>query len=158
MKLLRESVVLILAKCIVLAALTDLLFLLAYLSISKIQFLEAFHHHTIILFVLLELIKTTIQITVMLTLILKWFSTHYHIAGKRLVKQQGVFNLKEEAYNLEDIQSVSLNQSLWGRILQYGDLEIVFRSETGQDRLSLTGIAQPDKQKELITGLLAESS
>ncbi|MCJ7551284.1 MAG: PH domain-containing protein [Anaerolineae bacterium] len=70
-----------------------------------------------------------------------WKSRQYVITNWRVIQMSGVFSKEVTDSALEKINDVKLEQSFWGRLLDYGDLEILTASELGVDRF--TQIRQP---------------
>ncbi len=63
-----------------------------------------------------------------------WWAQDYIVTNRRLLKVTGVLNKRSGDSSLEMINDAILNQSLWGRILNYGDLEIMTAAEVAVDR------------------------
>lgn len=99
-----------------------------------------------ILFMLIE-IFTAIFIFV------QWANNYYILKEKEIIYVTGFILKRERSYSLDNIQSISLQQGLVGRILRYGTITIF--SPTLQQELSLTEIPNPkdviEKIKQLNT-------
>ena len=52
-----------------------------------------------------------------------WASRRYIITDWRVIKISGVFSKEVTDTSLEKVNDVKLEQSFWGRLLDYGDLE-----------------------------------
>ena len=59
----------------------------------------------------------------------QWWAQDYMITSRRLMKVWGVFNKRSVDSSLEKINDARLDQSLWGRLLNYGHLEILTAAE-----------------------------
>lgn len=66
---------------------------------------------------------------------LAWWNEEYLITNRRVVQAEGVMNKRVIDSSLEKVNDVVLNQSFLGRILDYGDIEILTASEIGVNKL-----------------------
>jgi uncharacterized membrane protein YdbT with pleckstrin-like domain len=74
-----------------------------------------------------------------------WTSRQYIVTDWRVIQISGVFSKEVTDSSLEKVNYVKLDQSLGGRLLDYGDLEILTASELGVNRF--THIGQPIRLK-----------
>jgi uncharacterized membrane protein YdbT with pleckstrin-like domain len=74
-----------------------------------------------------------------------WTSRQYIVTDWRVIQISGVFGKEVKDSSLEKVNDVKLDQSLGGRLLDYGDLEILTASELGVNRF--THVAQPIRFK-----------
>lgn len=63
--------------------------------------------------------------------ILQWWNEQYVVTNRRVIQLEGVIKKNTTDSSLEKINDVKLVQSALGRLLDYGDLEILTASETG---------------------------
>lgn len=79
------------------------------------------------------------------------FSTYeYVLTNRRVIKQTGLLTKNSTSAQLEKLNNVDHRQSLWGRIFDYGDVEIDTASETGMTHFK--SIADPlDFKKEILS-------
>ena len=70
-----------------------------------------------------------------------WTSRQYIVTDWRVIQISGVFSKEVTDSSLEKVNDVKLEQSFMGRLLDYGDLEILTASELGVNRF--THIGQP---------------
>lgn len=75
-------------------------------------------------------------LTVFPAMILMWQALvrsrkEYIITNRRVVKQEGVFNVKSFDASLDKINNIFHEQNLWGRMLGYGDVGLETASEQG---------------------------
>jgi len=70
-----------------------------------------------------------------------WTSRQYIVTDWRVIQISGVFSKEVTDSSLEKVNDVKLEQSLGGRLLDYGDLEILTASELGVNRF--THVGQP---------------
>lgn len=62
---------------------------------------------------------------------LKWRNEEYFLTTHRVIQSQGIINKRVADSSLEKVNDVVLSQSWLGRILDFGDLEILTGSEIG---------------------------
>jgi uncharacterized membrane protein YdbT with pleckstrin-like domain len=72
-------------------------------------------------------------------------SRQYIVTNWRVIQISGVFSKEVTDSSLEKVNDVKLEQSLGGRLLDYGDLEILTASELGVNQFSQVG--QPVRLK-----------
>ena len=70
-----------------------------------------------------------------------WTSRQYIVTDWRVIQISGVFSKEVTDSSLEKVNDVKLDQSLRGRLLDYGDIEILTASELGVNRF--TYVSQP---------------
>ena len=68
------------------------------------------------------------------------WTSEFAITNKRVIIKTGLISRKTIEMNLQKIESVNVNQSILGRILGYGDIQIV---GTGGTRESFKRIKKP---------------
>ena len=77
-------------------------------------------------------------------------SYEHVLTNRRMIQQTGVFNKRSMDAPLDKVNNVEHWQTLWGRILGYGDVEIDTASEHGATRFK--DIARPLDFKNAIVG------
>ncbi|HET7010409.1 MAG TPA: PH domain-containing protein [Anaerolineales bacterium] len=71
--------------------------------------------------------------------VLIWWNNQYVITNRRVIQVRGVFNKNVNDSSLEKVNDVKMEQSFLGRMLDYGDIEILTASELGVNRFSWIG-------------------
>jgi uncharacterized membrane protein YdbT with pleckstrin-like domain len=66
---------------------------------------------------------------------LAWWNRQYVITTRRVIQVAGTFNKRVNDSSLEKVNDVKMVQSFFGRIFDFGDLEILTASEAGIDKL-----------------------
>jgi uncharacterized membrane protein YdbT with pleckstrin-like domain len=83
----------------------------------------------------------------------KWFIrwiTEIAVTDRRVIYKTGFIRRKTNEMNMEKVESVQVDQSVLGRILDYGDVTIL---GTGEGFETLKTIAAPLELRNHITGL-----
>ena len=62
---------------------------------------------------------------------LLWQNREYIISNRRVIQIDGIINKNVIDSSLEKVNDVKMTQSVFGRILDYGDVEILTASELG---------------------------
>jgi len=86
------------------------------------------------LFRLLPLVLLLIPFIRMGIKIIKWWNESYIITNRRVIQTEGIINKHVIDSSLEKVNDVVLTQSALGRMLGYGDVEILTASEIGANR------------------------
>src|SRR5262245_30209319 len=63
--------------------------------------------------------------------LLIWRNRQYIVTNWRVIQMTGVFNKEVSDSSLEKVNDVKLEQTFWGRLLNYGNIEILTASELG---------------------------
>jgi hypothetical protein len=80
---------------------------------------------------------------------LSWYAQDYVVTNRRVMKVEGILKKRSADSSLEKINDAVLEQSVFGRILGYGDLDILTANEQSVDRLRMLSQAQQFKRTML---------
>jgi hypothetical protein len=80
---------------------------------------------------------------------LVWYAQDYVITNRRVMKVEGVLKKRSADSSLEKINDAVLEQSVFGRMLGYGDLDILTANEQSVDRYRMLSQAQTFKRTML---------
>ena len=67
----------------------------------------------------------------MLRDILVWYNREYIVTNRRVIQLSGVLDKDVVDSSLEKVNDVKMSQSFWGRLFNFGDIEILTASELG---------------------------
>ena len=81
------------------------------------------------------LVLNIIPVWMFLRVFLDWLNETYIVTNRRIIQTEGVINKSVIDSSLEKINDVVLSQSVLGRIMDYGTLEILTGSELGLNKL-----------------------
>ena len=70
---------------------------------------------------------------------LVWINKMYVITNRRVMQIAGIINKNVTDSSLEKVNDVKMNQSFWGRIFNFGDIEILTASELGVNQFKRIG-------------------
>ena len=71
--------------------------------------------------------------------ILAWTNRQYIVTNRRVIQISGIFNKDVFDSSLEKVNDVKMTQSFFGRLFDYGDVEIMTASETGDNLFKRIG-------------------
>ncbi len=74
-----------------------------------------------------------------LRVFLAWWNEEYIVTNRRVIQVEGVINKHVIDSSLEKVNDVVLDQSYLGRLLNYGNVEILTASEIGVNKLHRIG-------------------
>jgi membrane protein YdbS with pleckstrin-like domain len=66
---------------------------------------------------------------------LEWQAEQYIITNERVIQVEGIINKRELTTSIEKINDIETDQTLFGRILGYGTVDIITGSDTGINKL-----------------------
>jgi uncharacterized membrane protein YdbT with pleckstrin-like domain len=78
-----------------------------------------------------------------------WYSEDYIVTNRRVLKVEGIINKRSADSSLEKINDAVLEQNLLGRMLNYGDLDILTAAEVAIDRYRMLNRA-PQFKREML--------
>jgi uncharacterized membrane protein YdbT with pleckstrin-like domain len=84
---------------------------------------------------LLLLILLLVPIARFTVRFVKWWNEQYIITNRRVIQTEGMITKHVIDSSLEKVNDVVLVQSVWGRLLDFGQIEIMTASEIGVNRL-----------------------
>lgn len=70
---------------------------------------------------------------------LVWTNREYIVTNRRVIQISGVINKKVTDSSLEKVNDVKMAQSFWGRLFDFGDVEILTASELGVNMFKRIG-------------------
>jgi membrane protein YdbS with pleckstrin-like domain len=89
-----------------------------------------------------------ISILIFLVLSLRARADEFVVTDRRIIHKIGIFAHETRQAPLSKVQDITVDQSVWGRMLGYGDLGIETASEAGQ--IVFPSIADPEKLRTAI--------
>src|SRR5512142_1417712 len=71
--------------------------------------------------------------------VLMWYNHKYVVTTHRVIQIFGIFNKNVTDSSLDKVNDVKMDQSILGRIFNFGDIEILTASELGINRFTFIG-------------------
>jgi len=81
-----------------------------------------------------------------------WRNDLWAVTNIRVIDESGVFTINSKESPIDKINNVAYRQTVIGRILGYGDVQIQTAAEMGET--SYTSISHPDKLKEALSNAM----
>lgn len=98
-------------------------------------------------FILGLTIATIVFIVYLPFVLIAYFGSEFGVTEKRVISKKGIISRNASEMNLSSIESVNIDQSVIGRILNFGSLKISGRGTTSVD---FDNIDEPVKVRKLI--------
>ncbi|HSB00418.1 MAG TPA: PH domain-containing protein [Anaerolineales bacterium] len=80
---------------------------------------------------MIGLVLVLVPLAGMLRDIIIWYNREYVVTNRRVIQITGVFSKNVVDSSLEKVNDVKMSQSFFGRLFDYGDVEILTASEIG---------------------------
>lgn len=147
----RGSIVALVIRIATVLLFGDVSYALLSVFFLKIYFLNLelpfdLHHHSILILAISHVVKNFIQLYFIMLIASNWVSKTYFIINKQLIKRSGVFTNEEKIYDLKNIRSVIVRQSLVGKFFHYGDVTAETSASGGyMENVTLIEVADPQK-------------
>jgi uncharacterized membrane protein YdbT with pleckstrin-like domain len=97
-------------------------------------------------------VPLVIGLAAIFTAIIRRQTTELVLTDRRIITKRGLVSRDTVEMNLSKVESLHVNQSLMGRILDYGDVTVV---GTGASLEPLRGIARPLELRKKLGGIAA---
>jgi uncharacterized membrane protein YdbT with pleckstrin-like domain len=79
----------------------------------------------------------------------QWWVTEIAVTDRRVIYKKGLIRRQTNEMNMDKVESVQIDQSILGRMLDYGDVKLL---GTGEGFETLRTIASPIELRNSITG------
>lgn len=131
--LIRRSAALFVIRVIFLELVFEIIYLtwrtlINYLPFS-LETLVTLNTASIIFFLIMV---TGIQNILLIYIALNWTNDYYEFRANDIAHFKGIFEKTKQSYKYQDIQSITIKQSIFGRLLNYGDV-ILYIPTLGYD-------------------------
>lgn len=116
----RQTVVIPILKLVMIEVIITLIsFLTRFLSFNYLG--EILNN----LILIVEILVIQIfNLYLILNVIFSWLSIEYILRNDEIVIREGLIKIKETTYEIANLQSMSINQSLFGRIFNFGTIRL----------------------------------
>ena len=146
----RGSVILLFLKIVLLILLFDTFYLSATILLNLTFNIPFEWHHHISLGLLMTLgVQIFIKSIFMFYLVLNWMSNTYILNSTHVIKKHGIFSNDEEIHRFDTVRSISIQQSVMGKFLNYGSILLKTSASGGfQDDIVISEIDNPKSYEE----------
>lgn len=153
-QIIRESTVLLVGKLIMALFTIDFLYIFFRIIVFEIKIPQSFYTDISIFFLFFVSVVYTFQIVLILTIVLRWIAINYQIEKAHLIERKGIFAKKEQIYDLKNIRSIIVHQSLVGRIFGFGTIYLKITSPNITEEIYLLNIPKPFEIEKQLKSLL----
>lgn len=126
------SIFLLALKLFVILFATDTIYLLIDRVLLETVQMDVYHN-LILLLTGFYILKSFVQITLVMWVVFHWLYHKYHIdyAQKKLYEYKGFLHTKEHMSDLKNVRDVSMEQTIWGKIFNYGNIVLTISASGG---------------------------
>ncbi len=134
----------------------DLLYTVSTFLLSQVYLVQTplpfnLHHHAFLSMFLLGVVKSVLQLIWIGNLFIHWASESFLISKSQITHRKGLFSLQETMNDLRNIRSVEVSQSLIGKLLNFGDIDIETSASGGfHGHIHAIGIPFPHQFERLV--------
>ncbi len=147
----RRSIIVLGVRMFILLFIADSIYagLLLFLVIGVVPTRWTTEYTVVLWFV--HTVKNVLLTYSLLHLVVSWISTMYYVTAGHLIRQRGVLHTEDTIYQLTDIESVVMDQSWLGKLLNFGDVTITFFVARIPEKVTLYSIENPKRYEELFS-------
>lgn len=122
---------------------------LVYLVIDRLLFQNVqttIYTNFILLLTTFYILKSVIQIILVIWVVFHWLYHKYHIdyAQRKLYEYKGILHTKEHMSDLKNVRDVSMEQTLFGKIFNYGNIVLTISASGGYvEKVRIKKIQEP---------------
>lgn len=153
---LRKSIYCIIFSFAAIEIFFDSLYLFVKLPPIYLHLSVTLQNNLMPLYFVIFVILSAIKFFLMLTIGIKWISNHYEINKREIRHCHGILSKKEEIYLCDFAQEVEYSQTLFGRIFNYGTVDIF--NPAVKETIVLDSIPNPAKYAEIIKTNLPDNN
>lgn len=132
-----------------------LLFYLVFTLIAVFLFVVREMLITDVNYIIALLILHVFALIVMFTLLFQWVDHRYLITSQKIVQMSGVIFQREKICAVRNIESVTLSQSIFQKLFQYGTVKLY--APTHDKVIFLKGIPHPERYAAYIDAILPKT-
>ena len=151
----RESIAFLVLRLVVLDIIAAVLLILLFGGIYRLNpgqsLIDSMRTWTTLSFVLLGLIKFFLTIAI----VTQWLNDYYEIFPNEILHRTGILFRKQEKYFFNHISNIRLNQGVFGRLLNFGSLDLYDWALDKHATMYL--IHNPDKYLRILERLMPQT-
>lgn len=102
----------------------------------------------------LLVLKTIVLIMLIIRGATSWTQHTYYLTERQLIHRQGIANIQEQVYELDNIRHVKLMQDFVGRQFDFGHIEILIATAGLTEKVTLNDIKNPEHFKNVFSNYL----
>lgn len=110
--------------------------------------LEGIAFNFISLYFILVILIQLINLYLIVTIVLQWINEYYILNPKEVIVHSGIFSINETTYEFANLQSMTISQSFFERLFNYGTIKLY--NPVLKQEVYLHQIPNPKKYGEII--------
>lgn len=145
--IMRQSPVFLVSRIIIVELLILIVHFILRYSLEQIFTLLSFPFSVQALFIEAFIIQI-VNLYFLVVVVLSWVNEYYILNPKEVVIKRGLLSSKSTTYEFANLQSMTIQQSFWGRLFNYGTIKLynpVLRAD-----VYLINIPNPQKSGSII--------
>lgn len=153
----RSSLAILIIKLVCVVLLADLAYMVvSYILTLQLELSSLWHHRVSAGLVVLQLLKVILEVALIFYVTLDWFNHVYEFTEQNLIIRRGAMRKTEEIYELKHLRLASIKQTFSGKILGFGNIELVSSIPgSSEGKILLYGVANPSTYEPIIKACLA---
>lgn len=143
----RQSPVFLVSRIITVEVLILIVHFALRYTLEQVFILLGFPFSVQTLFIEAVIIQI-VNLYFLVVVVLSWVNEYYILNPKEVVIKKGILSSRSTTYEFANLQSMTVRQSFWGRIFNYGTIKLynpVLRAD-----VYLTNISNPEKAGAII--------
>jgi hypothetical protein len=141
--IIRQNPVILVFKVALLSVLFNISYLIVTLASEYIDtFAEASINNVVGYDTVFMIVLIVLQSVIGVWLVLSWLRDVYVVDQGMLVHKTGILFAREDRFHMTGLENISYTQSFWGRMLQYGDVSMMYPV---QGKIVLRAVSYPER-------------
>ena len=91
-----------------------------------------------------------------LILLVRWSFERYELRGGEIIHRKGVIFVRVEQYSLENVETITYDQTLFGRVLKYGTIRL--HSPLLKSEIKVPYMPDPDRVLMLLKSAIGKTA
>ena len=130
---------------------------IAVLAVLIVVFTMGAWLTALVLWVIIVPLVVAAWIAMVAPLVVRIMSTEIAITDRRVTSKSGVFKVEVKTTPLDKVNNVNVTQSVFGRMLHYGDIEVTTATADAADNHFIKTLAQPNDFRNALSELTTGS-
>jgi membrane protein YdbS with pleckstrin-like domain len=150
----KPSIFILASKIFLIIFIFDFLYIIVNLFFINIErFPQEIHKYIISTLFFLLIIKLAVELILLIKVVLNWLGCSYifNRFKKHLVGKNGIFQGQNKVYDLKNVRSFEVDQSILGKLFNYGNIIIKTSASGGyQNQIFLIAVNSPKKCSQIL--------
>jgi hypothetical protein len=152
----RPSVILLALRIAALLLIIETIYAIFLWIGLKTNVSEEYYRTILSVLLVLHSLKYFAELAAVAVAIFPSLISHYYLSEHQLISYVGLISIEEKFFELSDMKSIVLEQSIIGKLFNYGSLVVEFSSSGFHEKVYLYGIHDPKKYEHILRTSLDE--